>query len=127
MCSHGKHDHHKHTCECPGGRMERFIQPCMLLLLYEKPAHGYRLMEKLSQFGYEDNIDPGMVYRNLRKMEKEGWVESEWKTEGTGPAKRLYKITSEGEDLIHAWAITIQNNIKRLQHFLKKYREIFEN
>lgn len=122
MCDHGKK---KHPCECQGARVERFIQPCMLLLLYEKPAHGYELMESLKDFGFKDGADPGLVYRNLRKMEEEGWVESEWETEGAGPAKRLYKVTSEGIDLIHSWSLHIRDNIERLRYFLERYHQSF--
>jgi len=123
MCSHGKR---KHACKCHGPRMERFIQPCMLLLLYEKPAHGYQLMESLKEFGFEDGADPGLVYRNLRKMEEEGSVESEWETEGAGPAKRLYRVRPEGIDLIHSWSSHIQDNIERLGYFLDRYRQSFD-
>lgn len=115
-------DNSNHQCHCQGTRMERFIQPCLLLLLHEKPTHGYELMESLKEFGFEDGGDPGLVYRNLRRMEEEGFVISEWETEGTGPAKRLYSVTDTGIDLIHSWSAHIQNNINRLQYFLQRYR-----
>ncbi|MDI3533831.1 MAG: PadR family transcriptional regulator, regulatory protein PadR [Thermosediminibacterales bacterium] len=119
---------HKHECECHSGQMRRFIQPCMLLLLYEKPTHGYELMEKLRDFGFENgNPDPGAVYRNLRKMEEEGLVESKWETEGTGPAKRLYSVTPEGLDILHSWSVNIRNNIKRLEYFLERYEKNFND
>ncbi|MFA6670670.1 MAG: helix-turn-helix transcriptional regulator [Bacillota bacterium] len=118
MCGGGQN---KHQCGCQGPRMERFIRPCMLLLLYEKPAHGYELMESLKEFGFEDGADPGLVYRNLRKMEKEGWVESEWETGGAGPAKRLYRVTEEGIELIHEWSQHIRGNIEKLSYFLERY------
>lgn len=105
--------------------MERFIQPCMLLLLYEKPAHGYELMETLKQFGFGEGADPGLVYRNLRKLEEEGSVESEWETEGAGPAKRLYKVTPGGIKQIHVWSSHIRDNMKKLKHFLDRYEQSF--
>jgi PadR family transcriptional regulator PadR len=117
--------HNQNNCRCAGGRMERFIQPCILLLVFEKPTHGYELMEKLTEFGFE-TTDPGAVYRNLRKMEEEGWVKSEWETEGTGPAKRLYAVTPEGENIIHDWADNIQRNIIRLSYFVDRYRKDFK-
>lgn len=122
MCGQGRQ---KHGCGCQGPRMERFIQPCMLLLLHEKPAHGYGLMESLKEFGFEDGADPGLVYRNLRKMEEEGLVESEWETEGAGPAKRLYKVTARGVELLHQRALHIEYNIKRLEFFRDRYHQSF--
>lgn len=122
MCGKGSN---KQLCKCQGPKMERFIQPCMLLLLYEKPVHGYHLMESLKEFGFEDGADPGLVYRNLRKMEKEGWVESKWETESAGPAKRLYRVTTRGEAAMHGWSLHIKNNIVRLGYFLERYNQSF--
>jgi len=122
VCNHSGKDH---VCECHGPRMRQFIQPCMLLLLYEKPAHGYELMDSLKEFGFEDGADSGLVYRNLRKMEQQGWIISEWETEGAGPAKRLYKVTDNGIDIIHNWSMLIGNNIERLRYFQQRYQKSF--
>lgn len=107
--------------------MEKFIQPCMLLLLYERPAHGYELMERLQRFGFSGYIDPGVVYRNLRKMEEEGWVKSEWESGESGPARRRYALTPEGEEAIHGWAVHVRYQMERLKGFLDKYEKIFGN
>lgn len=128
MCSVGpracRDDRGKGKC-CHGGRMERFVQPCILLLLREKPSHGYDLMSSLSEFGFGSAADPGLVYRNLRKMEEDGLVRSSWDTGGPGPAKRLYEVTDEGEDFIHGWAATIRQNVATLQLFLERYDKEF--
>ncbi|NPV53200.1 MAG: PadR family transcriptional regulator [Firmicutes bacterium] len=72
------HGRPPHKCSCSGSRIERFMAPCLLLLLLEKPAHGYDLMERLKELGFDgENQDPGMVYRNLRRLEEEGMVRSE--------------------------------------------------
>lgn len=125
MCGHHHETKGLHDCNCPGPRMERFIQPCLLLLLCEKESHGYELMENLGQFGFEGGIDPGAVYRNLRKLEEDGLVDSSWETEGPGPAKRQYRITEAGIEGLHGWAVNIRAIIKRLQGFLKRYEDNF--
>ena len=101
--------------------MERFIEPCLLLLLLEKPAHGYDLIARLQDFGFGDNQDPGMVYRNLRRLEEQGAITSEWDTSGAGPAKRSYQVTASGRDLLKAWAETISLNIRTLKSFLERF------
>lgn len=79
-------------------------------------------MERLEEFGFDgENQDPGMVYRNLRRLEEEGMVRSEWDTTGSGPAKRLYKVTSEGKELLQAWVGVIRQNIAHLKLFLERY------
>jgi len=106
--------------------MEKFVQPCLLLLLRGHPAHGYELIRALAQFGFTDSDgDPGTVYRHLRRMEEEGLATSQWETEGGGPAKRLYSLTPEGVEALHAWAVTLEHNKARLEQFLTRYRREF--
>ncbi|MEW5784911.1 MAG: helix-turn-helix transcriptional regulator [Bacillota bacterium] len=124
MCNHEVS--RQGTCPCSGGaRMERFVVPCLLLLLYRKPAHGYELLESLTEFGFGEGADPGLVYRNLRRLEEKGHVSSEWETGGGGPARRRYRVTQSGEALIHHWAETIKTNMNRLAVFLQRYQDSF--
>jgi DNA-binding PadR family transcriptional regulator len=68
----------------------------------------------------------GAVYRNLRGMESEGWVKSKWNTKGAGPAKRIYRITPQGEEILHGWAITVRKRKEALDQFLKLYQNHYE-
>src|SRR5690349_506216 len=67
-----------------------FLQPCLLLLLSERPQHGYSLIDELSRrklLGGE--VDIGNLYRTLRRMEHEGLVIATRSEPGPGPAKRV--------------------------------------
>lgn len=129
MCKDGHcaEDHNQIKCECPSGRMTRFIEPCFLFLLSKETSYGYELMEKLKKFGLlEAPPDPAMVYRTLRNLEKRGFVKSKWDTKGTGPAKRNYEITREGLDLLHSWVKGIEQKKKALEKFLVLYKQHFK-
>jgi len=132
MCHQGKQDCSKvvpdqNGCGCSERRVPRQLQPFILLVLKGKDSYGYELIEKISEFRFHDSPpDAGAVYRNLRNMEKEGWVKSKWNTKGTGPAKRIYRITPQGEEILHGWAITIQKRKEALDQFLKLYQNHYE-
>lgn len=117
-------DLEEELCRCPGGMSEKFIEPCLLLLLHKEPSYGYSLLEELSKLGI--STDASVIYRNLRRMEKDGLVESRWDTKGSGPAKRNYTIIADGEDLLHSWVVTIKRNKRILEHFIKVYRKRFK-
>ncbi|MTI83789.1 MAG: PadR family transcriptional regulator [Firmicutes bacterium] len=118
--------HHESSCSCSGMPMRRFLQPCLLLLLHRRSTHGYDLIQNLGEFGFSSGeTDPGTVYRHLRKMEEEKLVTSAWDTDQGGPAKRLYQITGEGEEILHAWAVTLNGNKQRIEDFLVKYKTQF--
>ncbi len=80
--------------------IERFVEPCILLLLAEQDQHGYALREELTQVGLAREIDFGYLYLTLRRMEREDLVVSDWAEQRTAPARRLYRITPQGRKLL---------------------------
>ncbi|MCP4630068.1 MAG: PadR family transcriptional regulator [bacterium] len=104
------------------GKRERYIQPSILMALNAKSSYGYELIQDIHQFGFvEGQAPPGMIYRHLRQLEEDGWVSSEWETEGTGPAKRVYRITPDGEEMLTAWIEFMESRVKKLNGFIELY------
>src|SRR2546427_13016604 len=81
-------------------RVERFTEPALLLLLSERPAHGYELLERLPELTGGQRVEMGNLYRLLRSLEEEGVVTSEWDASAPGPAKRRYSLTNDGVRLL---------------------------
>lgn len=102
------------------GLPKNFIRPCLLLLLSERPSHGYDLLEQLGELGLKA-IDPGGLYRALRAMEQEGLVVSRWESSELGPSRRTYETTDEGTEWLHAWAGTLNETVRIIRRFLGRY------
>jgi PadR family transcriptional regulator, regulatory protein PadR len=102
--------------------VERFGEPALLLLLADRPTHGYELLEQLPQLIGEQRVDVGNVYRALRALEEEGLVVSEWSAELPGPAKRTYTLTDEGRALLAAWVESLEALSGELTKFLDRAR-----
>jgi poly-beta-hydroxybutyrate-responsive repressor len=92
-------------------RIERFVEPAVLLLLAAGPCHGYDLKERLATLAGGDGADVANLYRLLRQLELEGIVRSSWDTAGSGPARRVYRLTRPGRRLLDVWA----NELRRLE------------
>lgn len=106
------------------GNVEKFIEPCILLLLSKNSSHGYGLMDGLEkQCGHE--VDIGNLYRTLRKMERNQWVSSDWTKNKIGPDKRTYHITVEGKTVLHKAVTTLSKTYNLLSRFLEGYEKIF--
>jgi PadR family transcriptional regulator, regulatory protein PadR len=103
-----------------------FLQCCVLLLLRERPAHGYELIERLKPFGIADG-DPGNLYRRLRSLEKQGMVRSEWETSGAGPRRRKYYLTEPGDARLHRWADSLAETRRLLDYYLGRHALIAES
>ena len=102
-------------------RPKNWVVPIALVLLREEGSHGYELMERLEQFGFEE-VSAGTLYRTLRRMEKEGLCESEWEASGSGPTRRTYSVTDAGEEYLAAWAEGCKRYQNVMDCFYRAYK-----
>ena len=58
--------------------------------------YGYALVQSLEEKGVE--IDPNTLYPLLRRLEKQGLLESRWETGGSKPRK-YYQRTAYGNEI----------------------------
>ena len=107
------------------GKRERYLQPSLLMGLLLKQSYGYELIQSIQEFGFvEGEPPPGMVYRHLRKLEGDGLVISEWETEGSGPAKRIYRLTTDGAEVLALWVEHMEGQAQKLGTFIERYRSL---
>ncbi len=103
-------------------RPRTWLTPVALVVLREQPSHGYELMERLEEIGFEQ-IDPEALYLTLRQMENEGLCKSKWETPGGGPACRTYAVTEAGEEYLDAWA----EGCKRYQNVMDCFYRAYQS
>ena len=111
---------------CNFGYVERFIEPCILLLLSKNPSHGYGLLEGLEKHCGE-KVDIGNLYRTLRRMEMRGWIESSWDKNEAGPDRRVYSITQDGKEFLEVAVSSLGKTDKLLHRFLGGYQKNFQD
>lgn len=99
-----------------------FLRPCLLLLLWEEPAYGYELREKLAKMS-PTQWDMGTVYRALNTMEEDGLVASSWERSDEGPRRRRYDISPPGRSLLDLLAGEMSAMRDVIAGFLTRYRD----
>lgn len=107
----------------PRGLPRNFLRPCLLLLIAEQPSHGYDLLERLGEIGYQ-RAEPGGLYRTLRLLEQEGLITSDWGASDVGPRRRTYWLSDEGMDWLHAWAGSMRYTRDVLGRYLDRYEAV---
>ncbi len=90
---------------------------CLLLLVAERPGHGYDLVERLRPFGYEHD-DPAQTYRALHWLEGAGLVSPVWETTGPGPARRVFSVTAAGQRMVESCKSRLRQRIRNLEAHL---------
>ena len=115
-------DNRTFFCNGKPHHMERFLEVCLLLLLYDEIGYGYGLIEQLASFGFsEAGLNMSTLYRTLRKMEKEGLVTSQWEEGGQGPKRRVYEITKDGKNELDQWIGILKIRKSRIEVLINQY------
>ncbi|MDG5786757.1 PadR family transcriptional regulator [Evansella sp. AB-P1] len=73
----------------------------LLQLLAEKDMYGYEIvkeMEKRSENVLQ--IKEGTLYPALHKLEKQQFIASYWNEQEKGPARKYYRITKDGTEIL---------------------------
>lgn len=97
-------------CPCSGKTLDRLIRPVVLALLQREDTHGYDLVRQLHALDVFGDCPPDTsgVYKVLKSMKQEGLVSATWEMGDTGPAKRLYTLTRNGNACLERWAATLR-------------------
>jgi len=76
------------------------LELAILGLLKERAMHGYQLSKRLADtLGAFWKVSYGSLYPALKRLEREGAVESAFPREEVGRRKNVYRITAKGEEL----------------------------
>ena len=103
-----------------GCRPSNWLEAVILLSLREWSSYGYELMGRARMFGFEA-MNTGTLYRTLRRMEKDGVLESSWETSGDGPARRMYTITGSGSAHLGIWVRSLERYQQSVDDFFTLY------
>ena len=70
----------------------------ILTALSESPAHGYALARRIEQCSENAlKMREGSLYPALRQMEQNGQIAGEWQVQPSGPARKIYTLTAQGQ------------------------------
>lgn len=73
------------------------LDSLILAVVEHEPLHGYAIMEALrTRSGGVLDLPTGTLYPALRRLERAGYVSSEWSTVG-GRKRRTYRLTEAGK------------------------------
>jgi transcriptional regulator len=69
------------------------------------PRHGYGIARWLEESSRDLlRIEEGSLYPALSRMEKRGWIRSEWGASETNRKAKYYRMTSKGREQLAAQA-----------------------
>ncbi len=97
-----------------------FLAPFVLLAVSLQRSHGYVIEDYLRALGVF-GITMSTLYRTLRQMEKDGYLQSTWEPGPTGPARRVYTITDAGQAWLSSSAAMLNAYRATIDRFFGLY------
>jgi DNA-binding PadR family transcriptional regulator len=85
----------------------------ILSALADGALHGYGIIRSVAE-GSDILMDPGNLYRALRRMKSAGWV-TESESDTSEESRRVYSLSGLGEEILRA-------EVARLQALLRRVR-----
>jgi len=89
------------------------------MLLEDGATHGWGMAHTLQARRLD--IDMAVMYRALRRLERDGRVQSTWTKAVAGPRRRLYRITPEGRLALSEIAVLIASIRDAHDDFVKAH------
>lgn len=105
-----------------------WLKAWILVILGKEELHGYEIMSKLGEIfpnfmRCKRPSQMGSGYKILRMLETEGLISSRWEMNEEGPARRVYRLTKEGEKVRKELIKEIEKNIEFLNKFISFTKE----
>ncbi|HYO87902.1 MAG TPA: helix-turn-helix transcriptional regulator [Candidatus Limnocylindrales bacterium] len=96
--------------------LRRGIVVLAVLRLMDSASYGYNLIQRLAALGLE--VEEGTLYPLLRRLEKQGLLNSEWDTTESRPRK-YYSISATGQAVLTALITEWQETVAVMQRVLE--------
>jgi len=92
--SMAKHDRYQNRIELLQGTLDLLI----LQTLQWGVQHGYGIAQAIrAHSGDALRVDTGSLYPALHRLERQGWIQAEWKVSDNKQRARFYRLTPAGK------------------------------
>jgi PadR family transcriptional regulator PadR len=96
--------------------LRRGIVVLAVLSQMDTARYGYSLIQRLAEQGLD--IEEGTLYPLLRRLEKQGLLESEWEV-GEARPRKYYRISPLGREVLTTLSAEWFETVEMMSHILK--------
>ena len=96
------------------------VQLCIIALLSKGKKYGFQIIKELLEKseGYFD-LKEGTLYPALHRLEKRGYLKSEWVTEEDRPPRKYYVLTKAGKEVLKSASSEWQQMVESMKNVLE--------
>ncbi len=75
--------------------------PIILSILSQKESYGYEIIQKVKEISDNELVwVEGSLYPVLHKLEKRGYIVSDWKVSESGRKRKYYSLKDAGKEVL---------------------------
>jgi PadR family transcriptional regulator PadR len=78
------------------------LEHCVLAVMLQKESYAFEIVRVLSKAGGLVTSE-GTIYPLLSRLRRDGLVETTWRESESGPPRRYYRLTREGQRALSAF------------------------
>src|SRR5947207_10428026 len=102
------------------GLVQGTVDVLLLKTLTWTSMHGYGISQWIRQRSDGAlSVEDAALYQALHRLERKGWVESEWGVSGTNRKAKFYSITKAGRKQLQADVAELRTYVKALYKVLQ--------
>lgn len=99
--------------------MKGILEGCILSLLEKEKSYGYRVVERMREFGFSD-VAKATIYPIFNRLEKKGDLNFEKRASKLGPPRKYDGLTAQGVAALKAFEESWNNTVKIVNNVLKE-------
>jgi len=79
------------------GMLQGTLELLVLKILSLEPMHGWGITQRIEQMSQQVfQVNQGSLYPALERLNRGGWIRSEWRTTESNRRARYYELTAAG-------------------------------
>lgn len=86
----------------PSQMLKGTLEGCILAIISRHETYGYEIAQTLGSFGF-GKIAEGTIYPLLLRLERNGFVSTDYRASELGPKRKYYKLTQAGSEELEAF------------------------
>lgn len=81
----------------PADLLQGTLDLLILKIVALEPAHGWAIAQRINQMSRDElQVGQGSLYPALHKLERQGWIEAEWRPSENNRRAKYYSLTRHG-------------------------------
>jgi PadR family transcriptional regulator PadR len=80
------------------------LELAILAMIARAPSYGYEIVTRIGE-SPQLAAGEGTIYPLLRRLKREGLVETSWEESDSGPPRQYYHVTRRGEQALAAMRV----------------------